>query len=259
MSNREASSELNDRHALTAKEMTLVEHLAELRWRVLIGLASLVAGAVIGWYGVDWILNFFSSTVGQLVFFNPAEALMTRMKIAVTLGTIVAAPIMLVQAWLFIMPALFPHEREILHRYVPISLGLFALGLCFGFFVIYPLALRFLLGMGEGMEGAISVAEHFTFFISMILPASLAFQVPVVLHILGRLGLMNPLLLQRRRRHIIFWAFVLAAALTPSDGVSMFLLAVPLIGLFELGMMLARRANAAREQADHQGDAGDSI
>lgn len=257
MSNQEKQSQRDEHNALAAKEMTVVEHLAELRYRLLIGLAGLVAGAVLGWYGVGWVLDFFASTVGQLVFFNPAEAFMTRVKIAVTLGTVVSAPIILSQIWLFVMPALFPHERKMLVRYVPIALGLFVLGLFFGFFVVYPLALRFFLGMGQDIDGAISVAEHFSFFVSMVLPASLAFQVPVILHVLGRLGLINPLLLQRRRRHVIFWAVVLAAILTPSDGISLFLLALPLIGLFEIGLMLARRATKARELAARESSAGD--
>lgn len=249
MSYRGNHSQADEHDAHDAKEMTVVEHLAELRYRLLISLASLVGGGLLGWYGVGWVLNFFASTVGQLVFFHPAEALMTRVKIALTLGTVVSAPVILSQIWLFIMPALFPHERKILVRYVPIALGLFVLGLFFGFFVVYPVALRFFLGIGQDIAGAISVAEHFSFFVSMVLPPGLAFQVPLVLHVLGRLGLVNPLLLQRRRRHVIFWAVVLAAVLTPSDGISFFLLALPLIGLFELGLMLARRATQARESA----------
>lgn len=257
MSNQGSQPRADEHDALVAKEMTVVEHLAELRYRLLIGLASLIGGGILGWYGVGWVLEFFASTVGQLVFFNPAEAFMTRVKIAVTLGIVVAAPVILSQIWLFIMPALFPHERKILVRYVPIALGLFVLGLFFGFFVVYPVALRFFLGIGQDMAGAISVADHFTFFVSMVLPPGLAFQVPVVLHVMGRLGLMNPLLLQRRRRHVIFWSVVLAAMLTPSDGISLFLLAVPLIVLFEIGLMLARRAAKERESAKRRSNGDD--
>lgn len=249
MANHGKQPQTDEYSALAAKEMTVVEHLAELRYRLLISLASLVGGGILGWYGVGWVLSFFASTVGQLVFFHPAEAFMTRIKIAITLGIIVAAPVILSQIWLFVMPALFPNERKMLVRYVPIALGLFVLGLFFGFFVIYPVALHFFLGVGQDIAGAISVAEHFFFFVSMILPPGLAFQVPIVLYVMGRLGLINPLLLERRRRHVIFWSVVLAAILTPSDGISLFLLSLPLIGLFEIGLMLARRATKERELA----------
>lgn len=233
----------NPMDGLQMAEMTLVEHLAELRLRLIVVLISFVLGAIVGWLGVPYVLDMFEQQVGRLVFFTPAEAFVTRLKIAAFLGLLITGPIAVAQAWLFVMPALFPHERRMLRAYVPISLGLFALGLLFGFYVIYPVALGFVLGViGSDVQAAISVAELLTFFVGTTVPLGLAFQLPMVLLVVARLRLVNPLVLRRGRRHVIFWTFVLSAVVTPPDVVSQILLALPVLALFELGLCLARRA-----------------
>lgn len=234
------------------KKMSVVGHLAELRMRLLIVFVSLIAGTVIGWYGVDGVLQLFRERVGTLVFYSPAEAFTTRIRIALTLGAVITLPVLLSQIWLFVMPALFPHERKLVVRYVPIAFVLFVAGVMLGFFVNYPLAVRFLLQTAGEARPAISVAEHFTFFTAMLVPPGLALQVPLLMHAAGRLGLVSPLVFQRRRRHAFFWSAVIAAYLAP-DVISLFLLTLPLFLLFEAGIHLARRAAAARGQEQRRG------
>lgn len=239
------------------KTMTLVGHLTELRMRLFIVLGSLLVGAVVGWYGVDWVLDLFRERVGTLAFYSPAEPFLTRIRIAVTLGAVITIPVMLSQVWLFVMPALFAHERKLVARYVPVAFALFVAGLLLGFYVIYPLAVEFLLRTGAAdAQLAISFSEHFSFFTTMILPMAIAFQLPLLMHAAGRLEILSPLIFQRRRRHVIFWAAVVAAMITPPDVVSMLLLAVPIILLFEVGIHLARRAAATRARELQERNAG---
>lgn len=235
-------------NAADRMKMPLVEHLRELRYRLIIVLCSVVVGVVVGWYGQDWLIDLFSAQVGRLVYFTPAELFFTKLRIALTLGLFITLPILLVQAWLFVVPGLYPHEARLVRRAAPLAYGLFLAGLAFGYFVVYPVAVDFLLGGSqEGLRAMVSVARHFELFTAMILPFGLIFQLPLVLYTVVRLGLLSPLVLQRRRRHAIFWSVFLAAAITPPDGVTFFLLAVPTVLLFELGLALARRAARRRE------------
>lgn len=230
------------------KRMSTVEHLKEMRARLIIVVLTFILGVVVGWFGQEWIISLFREQVGRLVFFTPAEMFLTKVRIAATLGLLVTVPVFLMQAWLFVMPGLYPHEVKLIRLIVPLAYGLFLAGLAFGYFVLYPTAVRFLMGLAMGsLQPTVSISSHFDLFTGMILPMGLAFEVPLVLYVLARLNLVSPLLLRRRRRHVIFWSFCLAAIMTPPDGATMFLIAVPMVLLFELGLYMARRATGARE------------
>lgn len=223
--------------------MPIVAHLQELRARLLIVVAAIVAGAVVGWWGQALLIDLFSTQVERLAFFTPAELFVTKVRMAVSIGLVIALPVFLMQAWLFVVPGLYPHEARLLRRAVPAAFGLFVSGLLFGYALVYPVAVQALLGVGGGrLQPAVSIAEHFELFMAMTVPFGLAFQIPLVVPILARLGLVSPLVLRRRRRHVIFWSFVVAAVITPPDALSQVLLALPTILLFEIALRLARRA-----------------
>lgn len=246
-----------ERSAVVARDKSLpveefkapiAEHLRELRYRLIIVLLSLLVGVVIGWFGQEWIIRLFQAQVGRLVFFTPAEVFFTKLRIAFSLGLLITLPVLLLQAWLFVLPGLYPDEARLLRRAAPLAYILFHAGLAFGYFVIYPVALQFLLRIAQdGLEPTVSIAGHFNLFSGMILPFGILFQVPLVLYLAARLGLVSPLVLQRRRRHVVFWSVVLAALITPPDGATLFLVAGPMILLFELGLFMARRAAFQKE------------
>ena len=224
-------------------KMPVVEHLRELRYRLIVVLLSAAAGAVFGWFAQEPLVELFAVQVGRLVYFTPAELFVTKVRIAVVLGLLVALPVLLVQAWLFVAPALYPHEARLVRRVGPFAYALFLTGLAFGYFVVYPAALRFLVRSSpDGLGPLVSIAKHFELFAAMILPFGFVFQIPLVLYTAARLDLVSPLVLQRRRRHVVFWSVCVAAVITPSDGVTFLMMAVPTIFLFELGLALARRA-----------------
>lgn len=225
-------------------EMTTEEHLAELRRRLLVSLAALTAGTVLGWFLVPDMLRRFAADTQRsaFVFVAPAEAFTTYLKMAVLIGAALASPVIVVQAWRFLLPALFPHEQRLLARYLPASLGLFALGVAFGHFGVYPVALRFFLGFGsESVQPAIAVGRFLGFFISVTLPFGLVFQLPIVLSILVRLQMVTVSGLARLRKMVYFLAFVVGAILTPPDAASQVMMALPLIVMFEVSLWRMRK------------------
>lgn len=227
---------------LTAQAAALVEHLEELRFRLIVSCLAFLGATALGWLMVPAVLDRFAQSVGRLIFVAPAEAFFVRLKIAAVIGLLLALPIILHQAWLFVLPALFPDEKQVLQVFLGAGVALFFLGLAFGYFVAYPLALTFFLSFGgEGVRPAIVVSRHLAFFLGTTLSFGVAFQLPVVLLALVRLGVVTPQGLQAMRRVALFLAFVVAAVLTPADGVSQFLMAGPLVALYELTLLAAPR------------------
>lgn len=224
-------------------EMTTEEHLAELRRRLLICLAAVSVGSVVGWLMTPGLLQRFSADIGRtFVFVSPAEAFSSYIKMSLFVGLGLASPVILVQAWLFVLPALFPHERRAARRYLLPSFALFAVGIVFAFFAVYPLALQFLLGFGsERVQPYISVARFLTFFISVTLPFGLVFQFPVVLLVLVQIEMVTVAMLHQMRRIVYFMAFVVGAILTPPDVASQVLMAIPIILLYELTLWRMRK------------------
>lgn len=223
--------------------MTTEEHLTELRRRLLISVGAWAAGSIVGWQAAPGWLRRFAADVGQpLIFVSPGEAFASYLKMAILTGLALAAPVILHQAWLFVLPALFPHEQRAARRFLIPSLALFVAGLAFAFLVVYPLALRFLLGFGgEQLQPAVSVSRFLTFFIAVTVPFGLAFQFPVALALLVELELTTVARLTQLRRIVYFLAFVVAAILTPPDVVSQVLLAVPVIVLYEAALWRLRK------------------
>lgn len=220
----------------------LVEHLAELRIRLIIYLVALGAGSIAGWWLTPHLLALFAKSVGRLIFIAPAEALLTKIKIAFSLGFVFSLPVGLFQLWRFVAPALFPEEKSLFRWFLGLGSFLFASGLVFGYTVVYPVALSFFLRFDtEGLRAAIVVSRHFLFFLGTTLSFALAFQLPLALLILVRAGIVSAARLKEMRRPAIFFCAVAAAVLTPADAVSHLLMAVPLAILYELTVWLAPR------------------
>ena len=224
-------------------EMTTEEHLAELRRRILVSLAALAAGTAVGWFLVpDMLRRFAADTQRSFVFVAPAEAFTAYLKMALLIGAALASPVIVLEAWRFVLPALFPHEQRLLGRYLPASFSLFAMGVAFGYFAVYPVALRFFLGFGsESVRPVIAVGRFLSFFISVTVPFGVVFQLPIVLAVLVRLEMVTVAGLVRLRKMVYFLAFVVGAILTPPDAVSQVMMALPLIILFELTLWRMRK------------------
>lgn len=219
--------------------MTVVEHLLELRARLLISLGAVLAGSVAGWFVAPRILQGLSTRVGgKLVFVAPTEGLFSLILVSVAVGVVLAAPVWLAEAWLFVAPGLYAHERRLVRRYLPPSLLLFVAGVAFGYTVVFPLALGFFLGSGEGMRAALDVGQVLGFFLSMTLPFGLVFQLPLVAAVLARGGVIGAGFFRRGRGAFYVSAFTVAAIITPPDAVSQVAMGVPLILLYEVSRLV---------------------
>lgn len=230
--------------------MPLSEHLAELRRRIIVSGVAWLAASVAAWPYVHSVVTYLSSQVGRLVFVTPAEAFVSLLKIAIILGLIASSPIILVEAWLFVMPGLFPHERKLVYRLAPVVVLLFVLGILFSWFVMLPFMLNFFLGFeNERIHATITISRLLGFLIGVTLPFGVVFQLPLVTYTLTRIGAVPARFWGRQRRYVILLAFIVGAILTPPDPVSQTLLAVPLILLYEVGAWLARVAERRHQRS----------
>lgn len=244
-------------------EMSFLEHLEELRWRVIKALIGVALGMLLCWVFIDWIMNDVllrpivhvnaSLLPGQppikLQNLKPFGQLFLYMQVAIIGGAILSLPNILYQVWAFIAPGLLPKERGTARAVVAFSSLCFLGGVAFAYFVMLPAALSFFATFGTAtIENNIAVNEYMNFIISVMLAAGVVFELPMVSWFLSRIGILTPKFMRQYRRHAIVIIFVLAAFLTPgTDPVSQILLAVPLLVLYEISIFVSAWASRARD------------
>ena len=229
----------------SADEYTLVEHLTELRDRLIRSIIAVVAFAILAWNFSD----FFFSIVRQpilpylpqngLVFTAPMDKFMAHLKVSVLTGVIFACPVWIYQIWQFIAPGLYKNEKKYSIYFIFFGTLLFLTGVTFVYFVVFPLAFEFLLNFGGDTDSAmITINEYLSFFITITVVFGLAFELPLVLTILGIIGIVSKPLLIALRRYAIIVMCIMSAVITPPDIMSMILLVLPLCALYELSIIL---------------------
>ena len=227
--------------------MTFLEHLEELRVRLIHSVAALIVAFGICWNFHDRLFVFLTQPLRraypqvEFIFTSPSEALMLHMKMAFFVGIFVAAPYVLLQIWLFVAPGLYPHEKKYAVPFILAGTLFFLGGAAFGHFFLFPLTFRFMVGFGgTGMKFMPKVGEYYTFYSWFLLGLGLVFQLPVVVFIVSRIGLVTPRFLIRNFKYAILIAFLLSAIITPTpDVVTQSLLALPMLGLYLLGVGVA--------------------
>lgn len=233
--------------------MTIIEHLEELRRRLLIAIAAFAAATVGAFLFVETILQFLIRPVGRVVFLAPTEAFFVRVKVAALAGVLLSLPVILYQVWRFVSVGLTPRERRSTVALLPVSLLLFLIGGAFAFFAILPVGVRFLLSyQTEALVPMISIGAYTSFATAFVLAFGLVFQLPVVVLFLARLGIVSPASLARGRRYALLGIAALSAVLTPGgDVVSMGMMAVPTYLLYEISIWVARifAPAAARQES----------
>jgi sec-independent protein translocase protein TatC len=253
------------RRARGAAEMPFLDHLEELRRRLIWSLLALAVGAVVGVVLVSeldvlgWLQRPIQGFLpgGRLVFTSPTEPLSITFRLGLLLGAVLAFPVVAAQAWAFFSPALYENERRVIVPALVAAMLLFLAGVGLGYLVALPLALRFLMGIqSEALLAWITAGEYLRFAIRVVLAFGLIFELPIVVLVLAALGLVTPAFLRRYRRHAIFVLAVVAAVLTPADLVSMLVMLVPLVLLYEASVWVAalvargREARAAERAAE---------
>jgi sec-independent protein translocase protein TatC len=227
-------------------KMPFMEHLGELRVRIVRSLYGVLAGTAISLPFsqkiVDWLALPVTRLGYELVFTAPAEAFWVQMKVGLFGGLFLAAPVILWQVWAFIAPGLHQHERKYAAPFVIIGSLMFIAGGTFALYVVTPYALTFLLGYARpGLKPMITIQNHIDFLLKFTLAFGLVFELPLALTLLARMGVVSARTLARHRKYAVLGAFVVAAILTPTpDAFNQALMAGPLIVLYEVGIVSAR-------------------
>lgn len=224
----------------------VLEHLEELRRRIIVSLAAWIAASVAAWIWLaDDVLALLAAPLGPrpLVFLGLAEAFWIHLKVALWTGAALAAPVVAWQVWRFVAPGLFPKERRAVAAAAFLSTALFAAGIALGYVALLPAAVLFFLSFeAPGLAYGAQVGPYVSLAAGLVLGAGLAFQVPVVVLALARAGILTRAAVRRWRPAVIVGIFVAAAVLTPSpDAFTQCLLALPMWALFEASALAARR------------------
>jgi len=241
--------------------MTFLEHLEELRVRLIHSVVALVVGFCVCWYFHEKLFIFLTQPLRvaypdvEFIFTSPTEALMLHMKMSFFVGIFVAAPYLLYQVWAFVAPGLYPSEKAYAVPFIVAGTLFFLGGAAFGHFFLFPLTFRFMISFGgPGMKFMPRVGEYYSFYSWFLLGLGAVFQLPVIVFIVARIGLVTPGWLMRNFKYAILVAFIVAAVITPTpDVVTQSMLALPMLGLYLLGVLVAwlfgrpRRATSEAE------------
>jgi sec-independent protein translocase protein TatC len=238
--------------------MTLIEHLGELRSRIIkVGVAFLAVAVVAGFFRPEifaFLLAPAPSLKGELNVTAPTEALITDVKLTLYTAFLFTIPVLLYQMWAFIAPAVGDVGRAFTYVLITLASALFLAGVAFGYFVVLPLGIDFLLGWGGDRYEQIIVSDKYLAFVTRFLLAfGIVFEFPAATYVGAKLELVDAPLLKRYRRHAIVLNFILAAALTPGqDPLSMILMAIPMVVMYELSIIIARYVNPVSEVSVHE-------
>ncbi|MFH1996681.1 MAG: twin-arginine translocase subunit TatC [Candidatus Omnitrophota bacterium] len=225
------------------RTFTLNEHLEELRGRIIKIVIALLVGTFALFNYIGKILPFLVKPVGKLVFIAPQEAFVTNIKLAFFGGLFLSSPVILYQIWRFVSLGLEENERRYILIFGPLSFVFFVVGAAFGYGIIVPIGIRFLLGFAtDFLTPMITVSRYVEFVGMLTLSFGGVFQLPLILLFLTKLGVVTPQFLRAKRRHAVVLIFIAAAFLTPPDVVTQCLMALPLLGLYELGVVFSRLA-----------------
>jgi sec-independent protein translocase protein TatC len=232
-------------------QMTLVEHLDELRTRLVRSVIALAITTALAFFVTPYIFQFLLGPAPDvikregLVFLTPTEAFLTYFQVALMTGVGLASPVLAYQIGQFVLPALTRREKRLLFGFAPLVLVFFGLGIAFGYFVTLPFALKYLLDFTiDGLLRPMITVEAYIGFVSTILFwMGISFETPIVIFFLSKVGIMNVRRLRNYRKYAILAAFVIAAVITPTpDPLNQALVAIPLWILYEIGIILSRFA-----------------
>lgn len=241
------------------KELNVVEHLEELRKRLIICILAFVIFFVIGFIYVEDIYKWFVGDTKLLVL-GPSDIMWIYFMLATVVAAAGTIPVLALQIWLFVRPALKPIERKVTLTYVPVLFFLFIFGLVFGYFVIFPMVYQFLLNLGQGMFVTNFTAQrYFSFLFTMTIPFGVLFELPVVVMFLTSLGVINPFVLAKIRKYAYFVLIIIAVVMTPPDFMSDFVVTLPLLLLYEISINVSKFVYRKRMQRQQQDDVFDNL
>jgi sec-independent protein translocase protein TatC len=248
--------------------MPFLDHLEELRWRLIWSLLSVAVGAVIGWFLVTRfdVLGLLIEPMrplledGKLAYLSPADPFIVTLKLTLTTGILLASPVVIYQVWAFLSPALTTHEKKAIVPALYFGLMLFLAGMALSYFLALPLMFEFFAQFQqESLEQNITIGPYMAVVVRTLLAFGVVFELPVVILVLAVLGVVDSAKLAKGRRYAIVLITIGASIITPGDVVilTVFMM-VPLILLYELGIVMAkgveRRRRAREREAESNGE-----
>ncbi|WP_221569107.1 twin-arginine translocase subunit TatC [Alkalihalobacillus sp. TS-13] len=248
---------------MTEKQMTLQNHIEELRKRVFIVILVFVGAFIAGFFLAMPLIQYLQKTPEaaglELNVFNLTDPLRVFLDFAFLIALLISSPIALYQLWAFVSPGLYEKERKATLMYIPLTFLLFIAGLSFSYFILFPFVIDFMNGLADllGVEEEYGINEYFHFLFRLTLPFGILFQFPVVIMFLTRLGLVTPAVLRKIRKYSYFGLLVVAGLITPPELISHLMVTVPLILLYEISILIsgfayrkAMRTAAKAEEED---------
>jgi sec-independent protein translocase protein TatC len=227
--------------------MSFLEHLDELRKRLLVSAAALFLGFLAAFAFIPYVFEFVMRPLtevlpggGRLIYTEPTEAFLLYLKVAALAGLVLASPAILLQVWLFIAPGLYVHEKRFAIPFVLFSTAFFVGGALFSHFFVFPFAWRFFASFStEYMEFTPRIAPTFALYAKMLLAFGLVFQMPTLVFFLARMGVVSAGFLIRHTKYAVLLIVIISAVLTPPDVVSQVLMALPMVGLYGVSILIA--------------------
>jgi sec-independent protein translocase protein TatC len=243
--------------------MSLLEHLEELRKRIINSAVSVVIAFFVGWNFKEDIFEFVQRPIitalkeqhmpPRLIFLHPTEPFELYMRIAFVAGVFLAAPYILWQVWQFISPGLYRHEKKYVFPFLFVTVGLFLCGGAFGYAIVFPNTLSYLIFMGKGFEAQITINEYSNLFTAVMLGLGIVFEIPVLIFFLAFFGIVDAKMLWKYARFAIFGIFLVAAIVSPTpDAVNMCIFAAPMCVLYFLSIGIAWLAHPSRRNRNKE-------
>jgi sec-independent protein translocase protein TatC len=236
--------------------MSLMEHLEELRKRIIHSAAYLAAGFIVAYIFHERLYGFVQEPLGKLGiklnYTHPMDPLNLYLQVALIGGAILASPFILYQVWLFIAPGLYQKERRFVIPFMAATITLFLTGASFGYFFVLPGALKILiLGFGSKFNPIVTIEEYTGFFLSVILGLGISFEMPILIFFLAMFGIVSPKFLWKNIRYAILAVFLVAAFICPSpDPWTMCIYAIPMLSLYMIGIGVAWWVHPSRRKPD---------
>jgi sec-independent protein translocase protein TatC len=241
--------------------MSFLEHLEELRARIIKSLLFVGLGFVACWYYAERIFGYMQQPImtalhahhldEKLVYLNPTEPFNMYLKVGFIAGLFLASPFVLYQVWAFIAPGLYRHERRYVVPFMMSSVGLFLAGGYFGYRIVYPAALDFLIGYGQQFQPMITIGEYTDLFLTIIIGLGLIFEMPILVFFLSLMGVISAGWMWRNLRYSILVIFIIAAIVTPTtDIMNMCVFAAPMVALYVVSILIAWAFHPKRRRAE---------
>lgn len=255
-------------------EMSFMDHLEELRWHLFRSVIAIISVGIIVFVFRDWVFNniiyapkfenFFTYKIfcgiSEAMCFTPpqfdikpiemGEQFFTAIKVSFWLGLIVSFPYVFWEFWRFIKPGLYKKEQKAARGIVLICSLLFIIGVCFGYFLIAPFAIKFLLSFNVGTEAvtAPTLSSYVSYMTMFTFPTGIAFELPIVAYFLSIIGMLHPDFMRKYRKHAFIIILMIAAIITPPDAVTQVLIGIPIFFLYEVSIIISARVNKRREK-----------